>query len=200
MDAESLNCPSCRTSLDERELTSKTRTIESCPKCGTVVRTSEGFAGTDLAALIAGEVAEIDTWLDNYSKDTSQDVVKRHVAKDRGFLWAVGTNFDFAFECYYDQKRTGFVEIRVVTKRQAHTVMSRASELADLATGLAVQPYGVWESGWDITDGSSSEAVWGLVQYANVNTLNTAFLVSVIEKLSEAMQLAEARLLGEEEA
>jgi len=123
------------------------------------VREIEGFAGTNVTALIAGDVAAIDAWLDKYSIESSQPMVKRETGKDHGFLWSVGTPYRFACECYYDQRRNGFVEIRMVTKTQAQTVLERWNDLANLATKSAFQPHGVRQSGFDISVGSFTDAL-----------------------------------------
>ena len=47
MNTDSLGCPSCGVSLDERELVFKSQTFESCPKSGSTVRTSDSFSGTN---------------------------------------------------------------------------------------------------------------------------------------------------------
>ena len=200
MDDNSLGCPTCGIPLDERELVSKSLTVEKCPKCGTTVRTTDGFSGMNLAAVIAGDVAEIDTWLDKYAYETSQQIAKRDLENDHGFLWAVGTSHKFACECFYDQKKTGFVAIRMVTKTQAETVIERRDRLTDVAARFTLQPHHVRHSGWNISDGSSTDAVWGMVQYLDINSLTITLLTSATERINDAMQLARSEILGDAEA
>ena len=158
-------CPSCSVGLDERKLVSRTLTIENCPKCGTTVRQTDGFSRTDHAAVTAGDIAEIDTWLENYANETSQKIVKRDLEDGRGFLWAVGTAHDFACECFYDEKTTGFLSMRLVSKSYAEKVLERPERLTDLAARFGLQPYGVRHNGWHISDGQTSDTVWGMAQY-----------------------------------
>ena len=200
MDDDSLGCPSCGIALDERELVSKSLTIDNCPKCGTTVRKSEGFGSTNLAAMIAGDVAAIDTWLDSYSTDTQHDVVKRESISKDEIRWAIGTQHSVAIECVYDEKKTGYVLIRAVTKTDCERMLQNSAKLSDVAARFGVQPCGERHSGWDIAERSSNDGYWGMVQYLNINTLSTALLISVVNRLIDGVETANAELLPENEA
>ena len=200
MDEYSLDCPSCGIALDERELVSKSLTVDDCPKCGTTVRKSEDFGSTNLIAMIAGDVGAIDSWLETYSNDTSHDVVKRESNSKNEIRWAIGSQYSVAIECVYDEKKTGFVLIRAITKNACERMFQQSAQLSDVAARFGIQPCGERQSGWDIADGSSDDGYWGMVQYLNVNTLSTALLNSVAKRLNDGVATASTELLPENEA
>ena len=200
MDEQSLGCPSCGVALDERELVSKSLTVDDCPKCGATVRKTEGFGSTNLAAMIAGDVGAIDSWLDTYSTDTSHDIVKRESNSTNDIRWAIGSQYSVAIECVYDEQKTGFVLIRAVTKNECARMLQKSEQLSGVAARFGVQPCGERHSGWNIADGSSGDGYWGMVQYLNINTLSTALLDSVTKRLNDGIETANAELLPENEA
>ena len=187
-------CPTCTASLDERQLLSSSVTTDRCPKCSSVIRQSNKSIGTDLVAVIAGDIAAIDEWIDGYAADTTQLVRKRPIENGTEWRWAIGTPHAFACECYYDQKRTGFAQIRMVTKDHSEIVWKRQNDLAEMAAKCGLQPFGSRQS--MVLDGAT-EAVWGIVQYVNVNTLSTSLLKAAAKRLDEAMRFAVAGLLGD---
>ncbi len=62
-----LFCQECQRALDERQLSMKSLTIESCPFCGTTVRQTDGMRATNLDALVMEDIAAIDGWLDTHA-------------------------------------------------------------------------------------------------------------------------------------
>ncbi|MCA9201032.1 MAG: hypothetical protein KDA87_26010 [Planctomycetales bacterium] len=197
MDADQLGCPNCETALDERELVTKSLTIQNCPHCGTTVRKTDGFAGTNLAAVIAGDIAAIDTWLDSYANEISQRIARRNQDDRNEFRWSVGTPYDIAIECLYHQKQTGIVAIRALSKHNAASVFRNPDALTNVASGFGLQPVGEKHSNWDIADGSSSDGFWGMVNYYNTNTLTTELLVSVAKRMDDAMREAMSHFSGD---
>lgn len=106
----------------------------------------------------------------------------------------------FVCECYYDQETTGFVAVRLVTKNGAATVFEQPDRLTAVAAKCCLQPYSICYRGWDIPDGLSSDAVWGMVQYLDTNTLTIPLLTSATARINNAMQLAVSKILGDAEA
>lgn len=193
MDSQSVECPACGT-LDERHLVSRSYTIESCPKCGRTVRETDRVLGTNVAAIIAAEVAEIDTWLDRYANDSSEQILKRRSDNHRDIRWAVGTPSEFACECCYDQRKTGFVAVRLVTKAHAATISQDPKGLTDVAARFGLQPFCARYRGQDDSNVPSTDAIWGMVQYLDTNSLSTRLLTCVAERISEAMRIAIEKL------
>lgn len=194
---ESLGCPTCKVALDERELVCSSLTIEKCPRCGTTVRKSDGISGTNFAALIAGNVAAIDTWLDNYATETTHRVVKRPIRDNRSFLWAMETPFGFACECHFDQKRPYIVSLRLASKHGAGIINKNPARLVAAAARFGLQPYGVRQTSMNIENGTTIDEVWGMVQYLDINTLTTSLLTNVADRINTAMQHAATELLGD---
>ena len=191
MDTDALGCPSCGVALDERALVFKSQTIESCPNCGSTVRTGDSFSGTNLTAVIAGDVAAIDQWLDDYEKKTTHKTVKRPCENTHELLWAVGTPHNLAIECHYDKKRTGFVAIRAVARIQAQFGDAQMRHLPVVSSRAGLQPFAIRQHRLNSSDGASSDGVWGMVQYINTNTLTTDLLTSVAKRRNDAMQIAQ---------
>ena len=197
---DALGCRSCGKELDERQLVSKSVTVENCPYCGTMFRRSEGFGSTNLAAIIVDDVAATDEWLDRYASDTSNRIEKLTPDGKNEIRWAIGSRHSFAIECVYDEKRTGFLELRCITRNGAATVFERPDRLAEIAARFALQPCGARQRGWDISVGNLSDGYWGMVQYLNISILSTKLLSSIIERSSDAMRIAQSEILGDTKA
>ena len=168
----------------------------SCPNCGPVVRKSDGFGGTNLAAVIAGDLAVIDSWLDAYSTETSFTTTKRDAKTDGKVRWAVDTSHDIAVECLYDEQNPRFVAIRALTKVNAESVFLQRNSLTLIAARSGVQPCGERHSSSNIFDGNSTDGYWGMVQYLSVHALTTQLLAQIINRLASAMTDAIAELGG----
>ena len=188
-------CNSCGKEIDERQLVSKSVTVENCPYCGTMVRKSEGFGSTNLAAIISEDIAAIDAWLARYSTETSNQVVRRS-ADRKHHHWSVGSQYKLAIECLYDERTNGLIELRGITSDSSETVLQHSDQLAVIASRFGIQPCGERQTGWSITDGDSIAGFWGMVQYANINVLSTLLLNAVIDRLNDAMRSARSELLG----
>ena len=187
MNDDLIICPSCSKELDERELMTKSQTIESCPVCKTVVRESDSFSSTNLAVLIVDSVAAIDTWLADYSKETSFRVLTRD-ATDRKLRWVVETPHGVAVECHYCESTPRFVEIRALTKSNANLVLGQLNSLALIAGKHGLQPFCERQT----NQGSSehTDACWGMVQYLNVNVLGAQLLCAITDRLANAVKKA----------
>lgn len=197
MGVHSLSCHSCGKALDERELVSTSVTIDKCPKCGETIRKAEGFARANFAAIVVGEVAAIDTWLDNYASDMSCRIVKRNTGNNLELCWVVGTPHSFAIECVYHEMQTGIVAIRAATQNSADSVLKETEKLASIAAQCGIQPYATRQDSWGISERASTNAVWGMVQYVSISTLSTMLLTTVANRLNNAMHTAKSEILGD---
>lgn len=200
MENNALGCPQCKVALDERELVTKSFTVQDCPRCGTTVCKTDGFSGMNLAAVVAGDIAAIDSWLDAYARDSEQQIVKRKTDEKKQFGWSIGTPHNVAVECVYDQKNTGFVAIRALSKHNASLVFQNPDALTSVSTRFGFQPDGEQHNDWSLFEGTSSDGVWGMVDYVNTNSLTTSLLVSIAQRLHDAMQVAMSELFGDSKA
>ena len=181
--SDKLVCSQCQHSLDERQLTMKSLTIESCPFCGKTIRQSEGMHMTNLDAIIMEDVAAIDTWLENHVGTTGL-TVRKLPAKLSKCEWAVETMAPWACEVSYSPDRISTVEFRLVSTEKGEAIIEVPRKLQDICANYGCQPHG-----HRFTDEMTEAIVykWGAVQYLSTSTLCEDLFEPITARLSAAM-------------
>src|SRR4051794_30597789 len=83
-------CPTCRTQVAPRDFSTHYFVVSKCRKCGSVVESSERFGYTDADAIIAEDVAGIDSWLSTVAEGKGVRVTAQKPSDgNRSYTWDV---------------------------------------------------------------------------------------------------------------
>jgi hypothetical protein len=186
-------CAQCQRDLDERQLSMKSVTVESCPFCGTKVRESGGMRATNLDAIIMEDVAAIDTWLDNHEKTTGLRTRKHH-AERHEYEWAVETTVPWTCEVSYSQSSCTILEFRLVSTEISEAVLEERLKLQTICASYGCQPHGNRHT--DEMTGTV-RCTWGAVQYLSTSTLCEDLFEPVTVRLSDAMNAVKQAISGQ---
>jgi hypothetical protein len=181
--ADPLFCMQCERPLDERQLSMKSLTVESCPFCGTMVRQSEGMRATNLDAIIMEDVAAIDTWVEDHARTTGL-AVRKHPAEHGKYKWSVETKTTWVCEVAYSTDRTSILEFRLVSTENGEAIFEEPRKLQTICARYGGQPHGNRH-----TDGMKGRTVceWGVVQYLSTSSLCEELFDPITARLSEGM-------------
>ncbi len=183
-DIDTLACPKCKIQLDERQLRTTSKKTDKCPECSSVVRESDDFSWTNLAAIFADEIAEIEDKLSLYSQDSSFRYIPDKPRNDGEHLWVMRPQSEFTHEFCYSEKTTGFVTMRIVSEKKADSVWANPKKLVEEAAKHSLQVFSHRRTELLV---DKVHAVWGLEQYFNVKTLSTGLFAAVMHRQKDAM-------------
>jgi len=141
-DVPEITCPACHKSFSERHLSTKSFTVESCPHCHHVIRKEDGWSSTNVTAMIAGDVAAIDAWLDNHANNRAAKIAKRNTDQKKEYRWAVETNLTWPCEVAYSSSSPGFISLRLVSTDNVDAVVAKPARLQAICGSHGVEPFG----------------------------------------------------------
>lgn len=192
-DVPEVTCPACHKSFSERQLSTKSFTVESCPYCQQVIRKEEGWSSTNITAMIAGDVAAIDAWLDNHSNARGVKIAKRNTEQKKEYRWSVEANLAWPCEIAYSTSRPGFISVRLLSTDDTQAVVGHPATLHAICGNHGVEPFGERHS-----DGITGEvaAIWGAAQHFSTDTLCEEQFEPILQRLDAAMKDVQAHLLG----
>src|SRR5437870_10537943 len=126
---QQVTCGSCQRSFSQRRLQTKTVTVESCPYCAGLVRQTEGFAFTNVEAVVMEDVSAVDAWLGNYTQRTGRQATKHQKEPSNEYRWTVETDLPWACEISYRPNRIGFLAFRLVSSDNHDGIMAKPREV-----------------------------------------------------------------------
>jgi len=183
-DIPEMSCPSCDKTFAENACRYVALSQEHCPYCGAVVQVTEGFGGTDIVAMVAGDVAAIDSWLDHHAGIVGVEI-KRPSTKERSNLWTFSTPYPWTCEVSYEQKLPNMLAIRFVTEENAEAVFANPAR-----TAIACAKHGVQLYGYRKTKPMTEQvtAKWGVTQYLSLYKLPEELFEPILSRLDSAMK------------
>jgi hypothetical protein len=166
---------------------------ETCPRCGTLVREGEAFRYEDTEAIIAEDVATIDSWLTREQTGLGFDYEQIRDREAQGeYLWRAtgsplaGCPANWAIEVSYATKSPGVTAARVVCTEPESLDVETIRRVTSVFCPDGLQPYGTRKSGSRV-EGDHAETRWGGEQYLNTSTLEPGLLDCVLKRLVAAM-------------
>lgn len=199
MDDE-IVCPGCATRLSRRQLLSTSNVIESCPKCGDVVRKSDGFSGENVAAITAEDVSAIETWLAEESEALKLECRANREKEGSGhYRWQVTGSLladcppNWVIEIIHTTRTPGILKVRLTASEQRLLPDGLTRSLIGVFRDHGLQPHGERTQSSGIS-GSRQETRWGAQQYLNTNSLSQGLMRPVVLRLIGAMRDAKTTL------
>jgi hypothetical protein len=175
-------CSKCRKPVPEHQLTTKSMRIESCPFCGTVVRTAEGVQGSNVAAQNASDIAAIDEWLNE--RKHSRRVDTAQIME----IWTVETPYEGTCEVHYERRRPGVFLISLMR------VGPIPKHLEFVCACHGVQ----FCQSRSLTDSSAPR--WGAFQNLGMFSLLPELFNPVLKRLNEAVEASQRSDSNSDEA
>jgi hypothetical protein len=197
---EPLICPNCHVSLNEKQLVTKTVTVQSCPNCRAHVRQHEGFHGQDREALTLQDVKAIEDWLRSVVRGKPMAWSKQAPDGEKGKeIWDVmgdeEAGLPLPWECAveYSSNALHVLQLRLTTERFGEEVARDKERLQTICADHGVQAFAVQRSRTDWT-GKRQEVRWGAYQILATGSLSERLFWSVLERLERAMRDVTARV------
>jgi hypothetical protein len=199
--AEELVCPNCHVSLDERQLVTKTWTVEACPHCRALVRKQEGFRWQDRDAMVREDVTAIGTWLDSIASADPLFVVRRADEEGKGkYVWEVdevgtgGVLLPWTCTVEYSTETPNIFAVRITSSQNGQALAEDPERLQSACADHGVQPFAERRSRADWS-GQHSEVRWGVQQFLAASSLSENLFRAVMNRLDEAIRDAAAQLV-----
>lgn len=199
MDDEII-CPGCAARLSLRQLLTTSNVIESCPKCGDVVRKSDGFSGENVAAITAEDVSAIELWLSEESEALKLECEPNREKEGYGqYRWQVSGSLladcppNWVIAVIHTTRTPGILKVRLTASEQRLVPDGLTPTLIAVFRDHGLQPHGERTQSSGIS-GSRQETRWGAQQYLNTNSLTQGLMRPVALRLISAMWDAKTTL------
>jgi hypothetical protein len=191
---EPLICPNCHVSLNERQLVTRTLTVESCPNCRAAVRKHERFHGEGREALTLQDVKAIEDWLRSVVRGKPMAWSKQDPNGEKGKeIWDVvgdeEAGMPLPWECAveYTSDAPRVLQLRFTSERYGEQVVQDKERLQTICADHGVQPFAIQRFRTDWT-GRREEVRWGAYQVLATASLSERLFWSVLERLDRAMR------------
>jgi hypothetical protein len=161
-------CRKCDKTIADHHLVSTIDRIDSCPHCGTVIRTEKGHQGANIAAQNVSDIAAIDEWLDERKPEKRDDAYG-------AAIWTVKMAHEGTCEVHYERRRPGGFRI----------ALTRIGPIPKLLEFVCACHGVQFCQSRNLTDLARSR--WGASQILGTVSLLPELFDAVLKRLNEAV-------------
>jgi hypothetical protein len=191
--AMSVFCAPCQRVLDESELTTHVLSLQSCPKCRSVVRQSEFQRRADGERTAVQDVKAIAAWFAAVRREfRGVEVEELRAGEDASeHRWIVrGLQSPWRCEVRFQHKRPGIVQILLSSDIRIPEVF-RTERLRNVCAARGVQVFGERTAGplgADEKKTGTPASLWGSTVFYDAGTLDAELLDGAVWRLNEVMR------------